>query len=365
MKAGYLSWLGLLGAGIVAGIYTAARLFSEGHVLFNANDVVLWTLPIGSYVFFALISSGLGLLSALPLLFGVGRYMIEAKRIVLLAIATLLAAFVSIGLELGSLEHVHYLFLSPNMSSPIQIMGLIYSAELVFLVLKFWRIHKDDLDSGLSKVCGVGSFVCALFGPLVLGSIFGITEARPTFFGSFLPVLCLLIAIVSGLAGFVLYDSIYLLLVKTASSRAGEGTILDDASLKLCFTLFLALLFYALWGAYRSATTLPDFAAELNFSLALVLVVPFVLLLFKGVRASSWGRILASAIALVAFFGLHMSVILAGQVRPMGPKAEGLPGVLSYSPSLWEILVVVMSLAVLLLAATLAERYLDLTPEPA
>ena len=241
MKAGYLSWLGLLGAGIVAGIYTAARLFSEGHVLFNANDVVLWTLPIGSYVFFALISSGLGLLSALPLLFGVGRYMIEAKRIVLLAIATLLAAFVSIGLELGSLEHVHYLFLSPNMSSPIQIMGLIYSAELVFLVLKFWRIHKDDLDSGLSKVCGVGSFVCALFGPLVLGSIFGITEARPTFFGSFLPVLCLLIAIVSGLAGFVLYDSIYLLLVKTASSRAGEGTILDDASLKLCFTLFQPL----------------------------------------------------------------------------------------------------------------------------
>jgi len=365
MKAGYFSWLGILCAGIAAGLYTAVRLFSEGHVLFNANDVVIWTLPIGSYVFFALTSSGLGLLSALPLLFGVEKYLPAAKRIVFLAIASLLAAFISIGLELGSLEHIYYIFLSPNMSSPIQIMGLIYSAELIFLLIKFWRIHKNDLRSALSKVCGLGSFVCALFGPLVLGSVFGITEARPTFFGSFLPVLCLLIAVVSGLAAFVLYNSLYRLLAQTASPRTEEEDILEDASLKLCFTLFLALLFYALWGVYRSATTLPDFATELNFSLALVLIIPFGILISRGVRTSGWGRIIASVITLAAFFGLHMSVILAGQVRPMGPKAEGLPGVLSYTPSLWEYLVVAMSLSVLLLAATLAERYLNLTPKTA
>jgi molybdopterin-containing oxidoreductase family membrane subunit len=360
MNARYLAWLGVLGVAILAGLYTALRLFMDGHVLFNANDVVLWTLPLGSYVFFALTSSGLGLLSSLPLLFGVERYRPVAKRVVLLAIATLAAAFISIGLELGSITHLIYIFLSPNFGSPIQIMGFIYSVELACLLVKFWRLHLHDQHSALSKLAGLGSFVSALFGPLVLGSVFGLTEARPTFFGSFLPILSLVIAVVSGLAAFLLYSGLGSLFMG-GEARVDEA-ILEDVGVKLDFTLFIALLFYLLWAVFRSAITLPDFAIDANFSLALVLVVPFLLMAAKGIRSSQWGRIAAGFLTLATFFGLHMEVLLAGQERPMGPKAEGLPTVLSYTPSIWEYLVVVFSLAVALLLLTLAERYLRLGP---
>ncbi|RJX33351.1 MAG: hypothetical protein C4525_09250 [Desulfarculus sp.] len=362
MKARYIAWLGLLGAAILAGLFTAFRLFTEGHEIFNANDVVIWTLPIGAYVFFALTSSGLGLLSALPLLFGDKLYQSAAKRIVMLGIATLLAAFISIGLELGSLNHILYIFLSPNFASPIQIMGFIYSAELVCLLVKFWRMMAGDLDSWLSKLAGLGSFVTALFGPLVLGSVFGITEARPTFFGSFLPILSLVIAVVSGLAAFLLYSAVVHLL----RGQSGQGVAQEqtaDAGKKLVFSLFITLLFYLLWAVYRAGTSLPEFATDANFSLALILLAPFLMMLVPSLRAARWGQVVAGVVTLGSIFALHMSVILAGQVRPMGPKAEGMPAVLSYTPSLWEYLVLVLSLAVLLLVATLAERYLRLEPQ--
>ncbi len=361
MNTKYYAWLAVLGAAILAGLYTAWRLFSEGHVIFNANDVIIWTLPIGSYVFFALTASGLGILSAMPLVFGVERYQPLARRMVMLAIASLLAAFVSIGLELGRLDHIYYLFLSPNLASPIQIMGLIYSLELVCLLVKFWRMLKGDLSGGLSKLAGLGSFVTALFGPLVLGSVFGITEARPTFFGPFLPILCLLLALVSGLAALLFYGSVVRLL-KDEQDDAAEESLLREVGKKLGWSLFIALLFYLLWAAFRSATVLPDFATELSFTWSLFFLVPFGMMLISWLRSNPVGRLLAGASTLIIVFGLHMEVLLAGQVRPMGPKAEGLPVVLSYVPSVWEYLVVVFSLAVLLLAATLAERYLGLAP---
>ncbi len=355
----YVTWLAVLGAAILAGLYTAFRLFTEGHVLFNANDVVIWTLPLGSYVFFALTSSGLGLLAALPLVFGVKEYLPAAKRLVYLAIATLMAAFISIGLELGSVTHIIYIFLSPNLSSPIQIMGAVYSAELVFLAVKFWRLQADDLESWVSKAAGMGSFICALFGPLVLGSVFGITEARPTFFGSFLPILSLVIAVVSGLAAFLLYNQVYHLVSRDRATEE-EESLLTDAGKKLSFMLFIALLFYVLWAVFKSATTLPDFATDVNFNLALILVIPLFMTIMPAIRSSAWGKVGAAVFTLVIIFSLHMEVLLGGQIRPMGPKAEGLPNVLTYSPNVWEWLVVVFSLAVALLLSTMGEKLLKL-----
>jgi len=364
MRIRYTVWLSVLGAGLLAGLYTMVRLFLEGHILFNANDVIIWTLPIGSYVFFALTSSGLGLLSSLGFLFGVQIYKRAGKRLVLLAIAAVLAAFVSVGLELGSLNHIYYIFLSPNFGSPIQIMGSIYSIELVCLLGKFWRLHVNDAQSGVSKLFGIGSFVCSIFAPLVLGSVFGITEARPTFFGSFLPVLCLVIAIVSGVAAFMVYTVIYSLVVKGPYHEAND-LLLEDLGVKHTFTLFIALLFYLLWAILRSATSLPDFATDVNFALALFLFIPFAMGLVPAIRSSHWGKLVAGGLTLITIFKLHMEVLLGGQVRPVGPKAEGLPAVLSYSPSIWEYLVLVFSLAVLLSLATFAEKYLRLDAEAA
>ncbi|RKZ05452.1 polysulfide reductase NrfD, partial [bacterium] len=126
-KKGLFSiWMAILGIIILIGLYTTYKLFTTGHVLFNTNDVIIWSLPLGVYIYLALASSGLTILAALPLVFGIRKYEPFAKRLVFLAIATLCGAFVSIGLELGNVFHMIYIMFSPNLSSPIWWMGAIY-----------------------------------------------------------------------------------------------------------------------------------------------------------------------------------------------------------------------------------------------
>ncbi|PKN68196.1 MAG: hypothetical protein CVU57_00805 [Deltaproteobacteria bacterium HGW-Deltaproteobacteria-15] len=374
MKRGnrlFIVWIGILGAAIIAGIVTAIKLFVEGHGLFNTNDVIIWSLPLGVYIFLALASSGLTLLASVPMVFGVSRYEPFAKRLVFLAIATLCGAFVSIGLELGNVWNMLYIMLSPNLSSPIWWMGAIYSVELVLLIVKFWRISIGDWESPISKSVGVVSVFCALIAPLMIGSIFGITESRVTYFGPVMSIYCLLMAMLSGVALFILYSSV---LQKATGEEVSPARteIYDEVILILKYVAGAVLVFTVVKVAIESATRVPEFLMirkyehtfgtilGLQMEVVLGLVVPFLLLVFKAVRTSWAGKVVASGLLFFGTLGMHMEILISGQSHPIGPKAEQFGEALSYVPSVWEWLVVVFALAVMLLLYTLGERYLDL-----
>lgn len=375
-KAFYV-WLGVLGVFMIAGLVTALKLLMEGHVLFNTNDVIIWSLPLGAYIFLALTSSGLTLLSAIPLVFGVKKYEPLAKRLVFLAIATLCGAFVSIGLELGNVWHMIYIMLSPNLSSPIWWMGAIYSVELVLLAVKFWRLFMGDRSSLLSKYAGIASFICALAAPLMIGSVFGITESRVTYFGPVMSIYCLLMAMLSGVAFFILYAMVY---HKVAGKpvTAEQRVLYDEISLMLKYVAAGVLVFTLLKIAIESATKVPEFLMirkyehtfgtvfGLQTEVAFGLVLPFILLLFNGLRKSEVGKTIASALLWAGTLGMHMEILLSGQSHPIGPKAEQYGEALTYFPSIWEWLVFALALAVMLALYTLGERYLRLgqTAEP-
>ena len=376
-KSLYPIWLGVLGVALLAGAVAGVFIFIQGHVLFNANDVLIWTLPLGVYIFLALSSSGLTLLSALPLVFGIKKYEPFAKRLVFLAIATLCGGFVSIGLELGSIFHMIYIMISPNLSSPIWWMGAIYSVELAVLALKFWKMHTGDYHSSLSKLLGTVSFVLALIAPLMIGSVFGLTESRATYFGPMMSIYCLLMAFLSGTALFILYSLVVGRVTGSASSGEYAAVVYDDFTLILTYATGIVAAFTLLKIAIESSTTIPAFLVYHRFEhlfgsigvfgseVILGLFLPFVLLLIPAVRGSVGGRILASALIFVGSLARHMEILLAGQSHPVGPKAEQFPQYVQYVPSVWELLVLVFALAVMLLLYTLGERYLKLNEAPA
>ena len=376
-KSLYPIWLGVLGVALLAGAVAGVFIFIQGHVLFNANDVLIWTLPLGVYIFLALSSSGLTLLSALPLVFGIKKYEPFAKRLVFLAIATLCGGFVSIGLELGSIFHMIYIMLSPNLSSPIWWMGAIYSVELAVLALKFWKMHTGDYHSSLSKLLGTASFVLALIAPLMIGSVFGLTESRATYFGPMMSIYCLLMAVLSGTALFILYSMVVGRVTANASSGEYAAVVYDDFTLILTYAAGIVVAFTLLKIAIESSTTIPAFLVYHRFEhlfgsigvfgteVLLGLFLPFVLLLIPAVRGSVGGRVLASALIFVGSLARHMEILLAGQSHPVGPKAEQFPQYVQYVPSVWELLVLVFALAVMLLLYTLGERYLKLNEAPA
>jgi Ni/Fe-hydrogenase subunit HybB-like protein len=374
-KVLYGAWLAVLGIAILVGLYTALMLFIRGHVLFNTNDVIIWSLPLGVYVFLALTSSGLALLSGIPLVLNIKKYEPFAKRLVFLSIATLCGAFVSIGLELGSVEHMIYILFSPNLSSPIWWMGFIYSLELVVLIVKFWKMHAGDWHSGFSRFLGLASFILALVAPLMIGSVFGITESRVTYFGPVMSLYCLLMAVLSGLALFLLYSMVFHKVTGDAGIEK-QTPLYNEFALLFAYVAGIVVLFTLVKFSIESATVIPEFLVYHEFEHAfgawqgfhteviLGLFLPFILLLIPSVRKSIGGKVITSALVLVGTLMMHMEILLAGQSHPVGPKAEQYQKFISYFPSIWEWLVFVFALAIMLLLYTLGERYLRLAQAP-
>ncbi|MBW2368402.1 MAG: polysulfide reductase NrfD, partial [Deltaproteobacteria bacterium] len=337
-KSLYLAWMTALGLLMLLGIYTTVKLFGEGHWLFNTNDVLVWSMPLVVYVFLALSSSGLTLLSAIPIVFGVKRYKPVAKRLVLLAIATLCGGFVSIGLELGNVWHLFYIIISPNFSSPIWWMGAIYGIELVFLAVKLWRMHVGDWDSGFSKAMGTASFFCALIAPLMIGSVFGITESRVTYFGPVMSIYCLLMALLSGTALFVLYSMVYHKVLGNGSMET-NAEIYEDFCLIFKYAAGAVVIFTIVKVAIEAATVVPEFLSIRKFvhpfgtlfgfhlEVVIGLFIPFILLMIPSVLKSVGGKISIGALAWFGALGRHMQILIAGQSHPIGPKAEQFPAV--------------------------------------
>ena len=112
-------WYGILGLGILIGLITMYRVFTVGLVLYAKTDILVWTLPISSYIFFSLTSTGLAFVSSIPVVFGIKRYQPIEMRTALLEIAVLLAGFACLFLHLGSPLNTVYFIFSPNPASPI------------------------------------------------------------------------------------------------------------------------------------------------------------------------------------------------------------------------------------------------------
>jgi molybdopterin-containing oxidoreductase family membrane subunit len=206
----------------------------------------------------------------------------------------------------------------------------------------------------------------------MIGSVFGLTESRATYFGPVMSIYCLLMAVLSGTALFLLYSLVIGRVTSPSAATGPAATAYDDFTLILTYAAGIVTVFTLLKIAIESSTTIPAFLVYHKFEhlfgsigvfgteIILGLFLPLVLLLIPSVRNSAGGRILASALIFAGSLARHMEILLAGQSHPVGPKAEQFPQYVQYVPSGWELLVLVFALSVMLLLYTLGERYLDL-----
>jgi molybdopterin-containing oxidoreductase family membrane subunit len=153
-------------------------------------------------------------------------------------------------------------------------------------------------------------------------------------------------------------------------------TVCEDITRIFSWVLGIVIIFTLVKVAIESATVIPDFLnyrqyaqifggiGKLNTEVILGLLLPFVLMAIPSIRATRAGSILASGLVLVGTLAMHMEILLAGQSRPIGPKAEQYPDYIQYAPSAYEWLVMLLAVAVALLLYTLGERYLKLAAAP-
>lgn len=364
----YYLWIGLLGLGIVLGLFTIFRVYTVGFSLYAKTDVLVWTLPLSTYIFFSLTSAGLAFVSSFPVVFKIQRYAEIEKRTVYLEIAVLMGSFVCLLMHLGSPLNVIYILFSPNPASPLWWLALLYSAYFVLLLSAFWRIHTGTM----SRTLGMMIFMIAIFTSTTLGWLLGMTDARPTLNASFFSFYFPLTGLASGMASLILATMVYSSLSNKPLSTESEALFYEFARLMGIVTGVITILFLwrtISWGISSTAIEFGAFKHMIgsilyNIEFWLGLVIPTLLMVVPKVRATISGKITASVLLLVGMFSGRLEFVLSGVVRPLGQMAEGRPEFVSYMPTIYEVFVSLFGFAVILLIYSLGERYLKLETVP-
>ena len=349
-------------------------LIAQGHVAFaTKSEGVAWGLPIITYVFLVLTSTGLTFIASMALLFGFDDFYPVAKRCVWLAVAALVAGFTSLGLELG--HPFRMLWALPTgmqYVSPMFWMGVFYSLYLLFLLLKFWRMELGDWDSGLSRLLGIASFVSVVIAHATLGLVFGMMSMRPAWYSDMMPVYFLITAALSGAAFAVFFTYLAYGFDRQAMPSGvrelKSSTRLPNIFATLIGVTILMVVSRAITGywtnldgmqAVREMVASPWF----QFELWACLVLPFVLMAAPRLQTQQRWQILASVLVIVGLFIGRYEYVVSGQRVPLF-KGAWIQGLAEYTPSLaeWMITLVAFSLVFFIYAA--GEKLFDLAAAP-
>ncbi len=356
-------WIGILGLGILTGLFTMFRVYTQGFALYAKTDVLVWTLPLATYLFFSLTSAGLAFVSSIPVVFGLNQYEPVKKETTCLELAVLLGSFVCLILHLGSPLNTVYYLLSPNPASPLWWMGILYSIYLVLLLIAFAQIHTGKTVFTLNVLI----FLIAIATSTTLGWLMGMTDARPSLNASFLTIYFPLTAFVSGLAALLLVSlSNNYFANRQVAAKTSE--LYNDMAGLLGFATCIVLVMF-LWRTVIGTTssTAEGFLAfkqmtdslPYNIELWIGLIIPAGMMLVPAVRKTTWGKIVASFFLLTGMLAGRLEFILSSELMPLGQMAEGRPLFVSYMPTLTEVLVSAFGLSVVLLAYTLGTRFLE------
>lgn len=346
------------------GVVGALTLLIKGHGVMGTSHQFPWGIFISAYVFFVLIGSGLCLISSLGCVFGIEPFIAITRRSVVLAMITLMAGFLIMGLETPQPLHMIYMLFSPNFTAAIFWMGSLYGVYLFFLAGEFWYMIIKGNPSR-AHLFGLLAFFSALAASSNLGAVFGFIHARPYWEGAYMPIYFILTALLSGSAALII---LYYLLEK----RGASSPILP-ATAKL-MALFLSItLFFSIWklltglygnipGKFEASAALLKGPYALNFwglEIGLGMIVPLFLLLVTRTRKATFA---AAVMSLVGIFFMRYDLVMAGQVVPLDVIDQfPLPVTyLSYSPTWVELAVVCFGFGFVGLAYLLAEKRLNL-----
>ncbi len=338
-------------AGLVAGFYAIGAIFIQGHGhTINTSNLVPWGLQITTYIYFVLISTGCTFVNFFGQVFYKDQYQPFASRVIFLGILTAAAAFFSLATEMGRIDRMYNFLISPNPSSPMFWMSVWYTCYFVAIVLEYINIQRNRHSD---KVMW-GAFFVAVITHSTLGSLLGAVSSRAYYYSALLPIYFLFIAFLTGCA-----------LTTIVAALTVRQQCLDPDVYLAPFVKFLqiGLGLALLTGFWRTMIGLAGHVdgsevyrlTALNsiiFGLGVAVVVPFILLRLGN--SPLW----------LAFIGLYImltqlktrsDLVIGGFKIPVF-RAYDMPEVVHYTPSVYEILVVVASVSLVAVLYLVCEK---------
>lgn len=353
---------------VVAGGFVLSQLMTVGHTAYNGDSRgIFWGLPIVTYDFFLLSSTGLVMLASAWTVFRLQAFEPIARRATVLAMAALAGGVAALFMELGApMKAMLLIPFSGTFSAPLfwKVWGVIfYSVGLAWLLLT-WLWPRAVLPS---KAAAVLTFVAAVYITFVAGGVYGWMSMRPFWFGGEMSLAFMVEALLGAVTFVIIFTH---LTAGFNTQRIPERTRMLFAGplgglfavLMIAHTFFVVSRLIA--GLYSNAEGMqvwhylwsrPTFQAELWIGLGL----PIVLTVLPGLRRSLSLQLLAAVVALVALFTARYDFVIGGQMVALF-KGSWAHGLLNYTPSLteWAVLATAVFLANVVYA--LGERLLAL-----
>lgn len=358
------------------GVFASLPLFIEGHTAFNTSSNLVWGLPVVAYVFLALSSTGLAMVSSLAMVFGWKDFYPIAKRCLWLAVAILIAGFISLALELGHPFRMLWAIpLNLQIQSPLFWMGVWYLIALGFMIVKLALLHREEWSTSRSHTIGIATFGSEILAAVTLALVFGMMAMRPYWYGSFVPVYFLVTAALSGVA-FATLVGFFAHGLGTASMSARMKYLMTEPMPKLFAALLGTVLVLAvarvitgLWSNQPEITLVTRHFVEspwFHVQLWLGMVLPLTLLLMPKLRVQSLVQILASVLVLIGVFIGRYEYIVGGQLVPLW-QGTWQPDLIAYTPSLteWGIVIFGVGIGLLIYAVGVWMFRLDDAPADA
>lgn len=204
------TWLFVIAALGVGGIGLYQRL-AFGHAAAGYSSPIPWGLWVATYIFLIGLSAGAFLLSTLVYVFRIKEIESLGRLALLTALATLIAALVTIWLDLGQMGRFWRVFVSPNFHSAMAWMVWLYTAYFLLLLAELYFALRGDLianpsaeivarDKRLLKILGIIGIPLAITFHGGVGTLFAVVQARPYWNTPLFPILFLVSALSSGSA---------------------------------------------------------------------------------------------------------------------------------------------------------------------
>jgi molybdopterin-containing oxidoreductase family membrane subunit len=334
---------------------------------YGVTREVSWGMLISTYVFFVVTSTGLCIVSSIGHVFGVKNFMPIAKRAVFLSIVTIMAGFTIIAFEIENpLRMAIYNVLSPGLTSNIWWMGTLYGAYMMFMIIEFIFLQLDNHQ--YATYAGLAGLISGIIAHSNLGAIFGMLHGRDYWYGPYMSIYFIASALMSGCAAIIFFTWLGHKITNEKMDRPMVRAM--EAIAKLCTLMITIVLFMVAWKIITGFAGGPGKTEVLkamlsgpyafNFwvlEMGLGLVIPLIIFL-----TSRWQNVnsmfLATAMMIFGIFFMRYDLIVLGQILPQYHElgVNEYKGLLHYMPTLHEIVIVLMGMAMTITTFILGEK---------
>jgi molybdopterin-containing oxidoreductase family membrane subunit len=350
----------------------------NGHWVTGMNNQVVWGMPHVFAIFLIVAASGALNVASIGSVFGKKMYKPLAPLSALLAVALLLGGLTVLVLDLGRPDRLIIAMTHYNFKSIFAWNIILYNGFLAIVIVYLWTMMEKRMNKYKERA-GFVAFIWRLMLTTGTGSIFGWLVARQAYDAALMAPMFVVMSFSFGLAFFIL---VLMATYKMTERPLGDAVI---QRLKNLLGVFIAAVLYFVMVYHLTNLYATEHHGVESFVLAsggvytllfwvvqilIGSIIPLVLI-YNPITGKNNGLIaIASVMVLLGGLAQIYVILIGGQAYPLinfpgyevsSSFADG--AVNSYMPTIAEILLGIMGVAVALIIVAIAIRALRFLPQ--